>query len=101
MVTGVITEVDLMFALRELLGANESGWRVTMRIPDRGGESAKLAGAISEKGWGIMAWGSVRTPKQPDHWDTVLKISGCTKEELIPVLEGIEDQQVIDVRETR
>ena len=32
-------------------------------------------------------------------WDLVLKITACTRGELMPILEGIEDQEVIDVRE--
>ena len=98
MVAGVITEADLLFALRELLGANEPGWRVTMRMSNETGEGAKLTGAISAQGWEIMAVGSVRAPKQPDHWDMVLKISGCTKDELVHVLEGVEGQQLLDIR---
>jgi acetoin utilization protein AcuB len=100
MVIGVITETDLLIELRELLGANEPGWRVTVRIPDRRGEYAKLTGALTGQGWGIMAMGSVRSPKHPDHWDMVLKVTDCNRDELITVLERIEDQQLIDIRET-
>ena len=99
-VVGVITETDLLIQLQELLGANDAGWRITMRIPDRRGEYSKLTWAISERGWGIMALGSVRSPKDPTHWDMILKVRGCTKEELMAVLESIEDQQIVDVRET-
>ena len=99
-VVGIITETDLLVELENLLGANEPGWRVTMRVPDRPGEFAKLANAIYAKGWGIMAMGNVRAPKSPDYWDIVLKVHGCTRDELVPVLEGVEDQQIIDVRAT-
>lgn len=99
-VVGVITETDLLAELRELLGAHDPGWRVTVRVPDRRGEYSKLTRAISERGWGIMAMGSVRAPKDPDHWDLVLKIRNCTREELEAVIQGIEGQQLIDIRET-
>lgn len=98
-VVGIITETDLLTELQNLLGANDLGWRVTMRIPDRRGEYSKLTRAISERGWGIMAMGSVRSPKHSDSWDMVLKIRGCTREELIALLENIEDQQIVDIRE--
>ncbi len=99
MVAGVVTETDLLIELQELLGANEEGWRVTIRVPDETGEFSKLSGALAEKGWGIMSWGSVRTPKQPDNWDIVFKVRHCTKDELLAVLQGLESQQVIDSRE--
>lgn len=99
-VVGIITEVDLLVELRELLGATEPGWRVMVRMPSRVGEYAKLTGAISGQGWSIMAMGSVRTPKDSGHWDMILKVTGCGKDELMAVLDKIEEHQVIDVRET-
>ena len=99
-VSGIISQIDLLIELQNLLGANDEGWRVTMRVPDRRGEFSKLTGALSNRGWGIMAMGSVRTPKHPETWDVVLKVRGCSQEELWPVLEAIADQQIIDIRET-
>ncbi|MBG7609730.1 MAG: CBS domain-containing protein [Anaerolineae bacterium] len=99
-VVGVITETDLLVELQNLLGVKEKGWRVTMRVSDRAGEFMKLSSTITAKGWGIMAMGSVRAPKAPDYWDIVLKVNHCAREELIKTLEGVADQQIIDVRET-
>jgi len=99
-VAGVITETDLLVELQELLGAKEPGWRITVRVPDRPGEFSKLSGELAKRGWGIMSLGSARSPKFPGHWDIVLKVRNCTKEELVSVLEGIEDQQILDIRET-
>ncbi|MBI3241109.1 MAG: CBS domain-containing protein [Chloroflexi bacterium] len=99
-VVGILTETDLLIELQNLLGAQDAGWRVVMRVPDRKGEFNKLTKAVSEKGWGIMAMGSVRAPRQPDRWDLVLKIRHCTKDELMAVLQKIEGQEIVDVRET-
>ncbi len=99
-VVGIITETDLLIELQNLLGAIDPGWRVVMRVPDRHGEYRKLVRAISDKGWGLMAMGSVRTPKRPDCWDIILKVRYCTRDELIAVLEKVEDQQIVDIRET-
>jgi acetoin utilization protein AcuB len=99
-VAGVITQTDLLIELQELLGAKEPGWRVVVRISDKRGEGAKISSALNAQGWGIMAWGSVRTRKQPDHWDIIFKVRGCEEDELRSVLEGIEGQELIDVRET-
>lgn len=99
-VAGIITETDLMIELQNLLGAKDSGFRVIMRVPDRKGEFHKLTSAISDKGWGIMAMGSVRTPRHADSWDLILKVRRCTREELEATLKAIPDQEIVDVRET-
>jgi acetoin utilization protein AcuB len=99
-VVGILTEMDLLTELCELLGASDPGWRVTVRAPDELGEFARLTEVIAQQGWCIMAMGNVRTPKVQHHWDIVLKIHGCTRETLLPVLESIEGQKVIDIRQT-
>ncbi len=98
-VVGIITETDMLIELNQLLGGDVSGVRVTMRMPDRIGEFAKIFGAISSHGWGIYASGSVPTPKHPGYWDVVVKVRNVPKDDLVAVLEKIEDQEIIDVRE--
>lgn len=97
-VIGIITEIDMMTQLTDLLGGNEPGVRVTIRMPNRKGELAKATGAISDQGWGIYASGGVKTPKDPDHWDCVIKVRGVSQQELVNVLKTIEGQEIIDVR---
>lgn len=99
-VVGIITETDLLIELQDLLGAIDAGWRVVMRVPDRPGEFRKLVRAIGDKGWGLMAMGSVRSPRDPQHWDIILKVRWCQREELLTVLKGIPDQVIVDIRET-
>ena len=97
-VVGIITEIDMMTQLTELLGGNEPGVRVTIRVPNIQGELAKISGAISEQGWNIYASGGVNTPKDPSQWDFVIKVRDVTKEELIAVLDKIDGQEIIDIR---
>ncbi|GAB4442589.1 MAG: CBS and ACT domain-containing protein [Anaerolineae bacterium] len=99
-IVGVITETDLLFELRELLGATDPGWRIVVRIPSRIGEYARLTNAISGRGWAIMAMGSVRTPKDSAHWDMVLKVTGCEKSDLVDAINEIEEHELIDIRQT-
>jgi acetoin utilization protein AcuB len=99
-VVGVITDTDLLVELMNLLGAIDTGWRVVMRVPDRHGEFSRLTRAIAERGWGIMAMGSVRTPRQPDKWDIILKVRHAKHAELMEVLSGLHEQEIVDVRET-
>jgi acetoin utilization protein AcuB len=97
-VTGIITEQDMLVHLAELLGGSVTGVRATVRVPDRIGEFAKITTAMAERDWGIYASGGLPTPKQPDYWDIVIKVRGVSKEALVPVLESIEGQELIDVR---
>jgi acetoin utilization protein AcuB len=97
-VVGIITEIDMMAQLTDLLGGNMPGVRATIRMPNVKGELAKVTGAISDQGWGIYASGGVPTPKDPEHWDCVLKVRQVTKEELKAVLEKVEGHQILDIR---
>ena len=72
-----------------------------MRVPDRDGEFRKLIRAISDNGWGIMAMGSVRSPRQPDTWDLILKVRRAPHAELMEVLQGLHEQEIVDVRKRR
>jgi len=100
-VVGIITEIDMMAQLTDLLGGNVPGVRLTIRMPNQKGELSKVTSAISEQGWGIYASGGVPTPKDPDHWDCVIKVRDVPKEELLAVVKKVEGQEVIDVREQR
>jgi acetoin utilization protein AcuB len=98
-VVGIITDMDMMVQLTDLLGGGVPGVRVTVRMPNRKGELAKVTGAIAEQGWGIYASGGVAAPKRPDYWDCVIKVRDVPRDDLVAVLEEIEGQEMIDVRE--
>ena len=98
-ITGMLTEVDMLAQLVKLLGGSVPGVRVTIRVPDQVGEFAKITRAIASKGWGIYTSGSVPTPKRPDYWDIVIKMRDVPRDELADVLGQIEGQEVIDIRD--
>jgi acetoin utilization protein AcuB len=98
-VVGIITEIDMLVQLSALLGGEATGVRATVRVPDKIGEFAKVTAAIAAQGWGIYASGGVPTPKHPGYWDMVVKVRNVPKGDLVAVLEQIEGQEVIDVRE--
>lgn len=98
-VVGIITEIDLMAQMLQLLGAEFAGLRVTMEIPNQLGEFAKLTQAVAEGGWGFIGVGTYPAPKTPDKWHVVFKIRNVKRDELMSVLEQIEGQRVLDVRE--
>jgi len=99
-VVGIITETDLLTHLTTLLGGSAAGVRVTIRVPDRRGEFAKVTSAIASQGWGIYASGGAPAPKDPNYWDLVVKVRNVPKDALVSVLRQIEDQEILDVRET-
>jgi acetoin utilization protein AcuB len=55
---GIITETDIFRVFLELLGAREEGLRLTLQIPERKGEMARVTTAIAEQGGNILALGS-------------------------------------------
>lgn len=98
-VVGIITEIDLLAQLMEMLATRVPGVRVTVRMPDQKGELAKLVSAISAQGWGILACGGAPTPKDSTKWDAVIKIRNVPQEEIVAALEKVEGQEIVDVRE--
>jgi acetoin utilization protein AcuB len=98
-VVGIITDIDMLVELVDLLGGGVPGVRATLRMPDRKGEFAKVTSAIASQGWGIWASGGVPAPKHPGYWDLVVKVRDVPRDELVAVLEKIEGQRIIDVRE--
>jgi acetoin utilization protein AcuB len=99
-VIGIITENDLLSEFSNLLGGGVKGVRVTIRVPDKIGEFAKVTSAITAKGWGIYASGGLPAPKKPGYWDLVVKVRDVTQKQLVAVLEAIPGQKIIDVRTT-
>jgi acetoin utilization protein AcuB len=98
-VVGIITEADMLVQLADLLGGYVPGVRVTVRLPGKIGGYAKLIGAISARGWGMYATGSVPAPKREDRWDIVLKIPDVSKEDIVALLEQLEEYELVDLRE--
>lgn len=99
-VVGILTDVDMMAHLMQMMAAMIPAVRVTVRMPNVRGELAKLVGAIAAQGWGILALGGVPAPREPDKWDAVVKIRDGTKEQVAAALSRVEGQQIVDIRET-
>jgi acetoin utilization protein AcuB len=55
---GIITETDIFKIFLELIGARDSGWRVSALAPDRKGTLAKLTSMISSKGGDFVTLGT-------------------------------------------
>jgi acetoin utilization protein AcuB len=55
---GIITETDIFKVFLELLGAREEGLRLTLEIPERKGEMARITTEIARLGGNILALGT-------------------------------------------
>jgi acetoin utilization protein AcuB len=96
---GIITESDLFRTFMELFAARHRGLRITMEIPDREGELAKVAQAVADQGGNITACGTFMSD-EPTRWGLVLKVSNVDQEILDSALSAIEEAKVLDIRQT-
>lgn len=99
-VVGILTETDLMVALARLLGAEESGVRLTVRVPSKVGMFDKINHEMSRRGWTVMASGGLRAAKYPDKWDLIFKIVGVSEAQARELVAAFDEFELVDVRET-
>lgn len=98
MVIGILSEVDLLRGIQDMLGMMAEGVRVTMQMPDQEGEFAKLSTIVARQGWGIMGIGSYPAPRRVGYYQMVLKIPHVTVEQVREVLGNVPGQEIIDIR---
>lgn len=96
-IIGVITESDLFKILLELMGARESGIRVTALVPDLLGELDKVTHAIAEAGGSFISFGQFNGDDD-NHRIVTFKVSGMAQEKVITAVSPVVDQ-IVDVRE--
>lgn len=96
-IVGVITETDIFKAFVEMLGGGQPGLRLTVQVPPGAGTLAKLSSKITELGGLILSVGSMSRESDNER-ELIVKVTGVTKETLIPAIESIGDH-VIDARE--
>ena len=98
-VAGIVTETDLLEALQEMLGMPDAGVRVTLRMPERPGEFARLINTLAEHQMGVIGIGTYRSRRLEGFWDVVLKIRRVSCGEVENVLAGLSDQEIVDLRD--
>ncbi len=94
---GIITETDLFRIFLELFGARRAGIRLTVCMPDKPGELARLSHAISDLGGNIIALGSF-AGETPGQGLVTLKVEGvemdALKKAVKPFVEKIVDARI-------
>lgn len=98
-VIGILSDIDLLHAFQEMLGLPARGVRVTVRMPNRPGEFAKLTAALAGQSWGVMGIGTFPTPRHDGYYDAVVKIPGITIAEAEALLSTVPDQEIVDIRD--
>ncbi|MFU8773083.1 MAG: CBS and ACT domain-containing protein [Anaerolineales bacterium] len=97
-IIGILTEVDLLRSYQVMLGLPFPGVRVTIRMPDRLGELAKITRVLGDNQLGVVSIGAYPTPRQDGFYDAVLKIPRVDQERIRQLLSQIEGQEIIEVR---
>lgn len=93
---GIITETDVFKVLVEVLGGKEQGLRMTLRLPDRVGELAKISASIASAGGNIFAVTTSRK-LEDGRREVTIKETGANREKMIRLIEE-GDFEVLDVQ---
>jgi acetoin utilization protein AcuB len=100
---GIITDIDLLATTMEMLGARRPGLRLSVMVPNRVGEIARLATAIAEIGGNLSAFGTWEgemeaTSGVPEQMGIVLRVEGVSKEQLVTTVGKLVEMEILDVR---
>jgi acetoin utilization protein AcuB len=94
---GIITETDIFKVFLELLGAREAGLRLTLQIPERKGEMARITTAIAELGGNILALGTF-LGDDPTTAVVTVKVEDVPADQIEKAMEDL-DLVILDARE--
>ena len=95
---GIITETDIFKVFLELLGAREKGLRLTVRIPERMGEIARITTAIAQLGGNLLALGSF-LGDDPTTAIVTVKVVNVPADQLEAAMQEL-GLEILDTRET-
>jgi len=93
---GIITETDIFKTLVEVLGGEETGTRLILRLPERVGELARATSQIAEAGGNIIAVTTSRILEDSQR-EVTIKESGADPETLKNLLKS-SGTIVVDLR---
>ena len=99
LLVGIITETDIFKTLVEILGGEEQGTRLTLRLTERVGELARITARIAEAGGNIRAVTSSRLLGRSSR-EVVIKEAGADVEKLRALIHGGEIE-VLDIRSSK
>jgi acetoin utilization protein AcuB len=96
---GIVTDIDLLEALSNLMGWRQPGVRVTVQVPDERGWLARVATAIADAG-GLVEGGGAYPAAEPLKANLVFKVRNVALDELRTLLGEMEGVVILDIRES-
>jgi acetoin utilization protein AcuB len=96
---GIVTDIDLLRALSNLMGWRQPGVRVTVQVPDEKGRLADVATAIANAG-GLLVGGGSYPAGEPLRANIVFRVRNVPLQELATLLERLDGLQILDIRES-
>ena len=95
---GIITQTDIFEVLLEQFGARQKGLRLSLEIPERKGEMARITTAIAQLGGDILALGTF-LGDDPTTALVTIKVEDVSAEALEATMRDL-GVQIRDMRET-
>lgn len=95
---GIITETDIFKVFLEMLGARDPGLRLTLDIPERKGEMARLTTAIAGLGGNILALGTF-LGDDPTTAVVTVKVEDVSLDQIRAAMADL-DLTIVDARQT-
>jgi acetoin utilization protein AcuB len=93
---GIITETDIFKIMVDVLGGEEAGMRITLRLPDKVGELAGVTARIAQAGGNILSITTSRIFKD-GRGEVMIKERGANPEKLPDLLQG-DQIEILDIR---
>ncbi len=95
-VVGIITESDIFAQLVEALGGDLHSLRITVRVPDRPGQLARVAAQIAALDCNIC---SVLSSPAGDHLDLTMRLKGAERNQVIRAITELDEAELLHVWE--
>jgi acetoin utilization protein AcuB len=97
-VLGIITETDLFKIFLELLGARESGVRLSVMVPHVPGKLAQLTSVVAENGGNFVAFGAF-LGESSENREITMKVRNVDLNTLTEVIKP-HVERIVDIRQT-
>jgi acetoin utilization protein AcuB len=94
---GIITDIDLLETLSNLMGWRQPGVRITIRVPDERGWLARVATAISDAG-GLLVGGGSYPADEPLKANLVFRVRNVPFDRLRSLLQEMDGVELLDIR---